>query len=115
MAGALGEVMACLAYRYARPAGGGADVGDGREERVPPQVVGLPPGGLIEQVRLGPAMDGCCGQHRVLEFGVLPAAEGALGQEPLAKSLQGQRVSPAGLAPVQRVSSEAEEHLAGEG
>ena len=45
----------------------------------------------------------------------LPAAEGALGQEPLAESLQGQRVGPAGPAPVQRVRGEVEEHLAGEG
>jgi hypothetical protein len=44
----------------------------------------LPPGDLIEQVRFSPAMEGCCGQHCVLELGVLPAAEGALGQEPLA-------------------------------
>jgi len=37
-----------------------------------------------EQVRVGPAMEGCCGEYRVLELLVLPAAEGALGQEPLA-------------------------------
>ena len=59
--------------------------------------------------------EGCCGQHRVLELRVFPAAEGALGQEPLAQSLQGQRVSPAGPAPVQRVRRDADEHLAGEG
>ena len=61
----------------------------------------------------GPAVQGCCGQHRVLEFRVLAAAEGGLGQEPLAQSLQGQRVGPAGPAPVQRVRGDAEEHLAG--
>ena len=60
-------------------------------------------------------MEGGCGQHGVLELLVLPAAEGALGHEPLAQSLQGQRVSAAGPAPVQRVRGEAEEHLAGEG
>ena len=49
-----------------------------------PEVVGLPPGDLIEQVRFGPAMESCCGQHCVLELRVLPAAERALGQEPLA-------------------------------
>src|SRR5215472_17133309 len=43
----------------------------------------------------------------------LPAAEGAPGHEPLAYSLHGQRVSPAGPAPVQRVRGEAEEYLAG--
>jgi len=76
------QVLACLAYRHARPAGGGADAGDRREQGVLPEVVGLPPGDLLEQVRLGPAMEGRCGQHCVLELCVLPAAEGALGQEP---------------------------------
>ena len=68
--GALGQVLACLAHRDARPAGGGADVGDRREQGVLPEVVGLPPGDLIKQVRFGPAMEGCCGQHCVLELGV---------------------------------------------
>src|SRR5437868_11732917 len=83
-AGALGQVLACLAYRHARPAGGGADVGDGREQGVLPEIVALPPGNLIQQVRVGPAMKSCRGQHCILELLVLPAAEGALGQEPLA-------------------------------
>jgi hypothetical protein len=64
---------------HARPAGGGADVGDRREQGVLPEVVGLPPGDLIQQVRFGPALEGCRGRHGVLELGVLPAAEGALG------------------------------------
>ena len=58
VAGALGRVLACLAHRHARPAGGGADVGDRREQGALPEVVGLPPGGLIKQVRFGPAMEG---------------------------------------------------------
>jgi hypothetical protein len=83
VAGALSQVVACLAYRDARPAGGGADVGDRREQRVLPEVVGLASGDFIEQVRFGPAMESYCGQHRVLELLVLPTAEGAPGQEPL--------------------------------
>ena len=79
-----GQVLGRLAYRHARPAGCGADVGDRREQRVLPEVVGLPPAGLLQQVRFGPALEGCRCQHRVLELRVLPAAEGALGQEPLA-------------------------------
>lgn len=47
--GALAQVLACLPHRDARPAGGGADVGDRREQVVLPEVVGLPPGDLIEQ------------------------------------------------------------------
>ena len=79
MARALAQLLACLAHWDARPAGGGADAGDHREQGVLPEVVGLPPGDLIEHVRLGPAMEGCRGQHCVLELGVPPAAEGALG------------------------------------
>src|SRR6516225_5675238 len=74
VAGTLGQVLACLAYRHAHPAGGGADVGDGREQGVLPEVVGLPPADLIKQVRVGPAMEGCCRQHCVLELLVLPTA-----------------------------------------
>jgi len=31
--------------------GGGAEVGDGGEQRVLPEVIGLPPGNLLQQVR----------------------------------------------------------------
>ena len=84
MARALVQVLACLAHRDARPAGGGTDAGDRRVHGVLPEVVGLPRGDLIEQVRSGPAVDGRCGQHCVLKLRVLPSAEGGLGQEPLA-------------------------------
>jgi hypothetical protein len=84
LARAVGQVLACLADRHARPAGGGADAGGRREQGVLPEVVGLPPGHLIKQVRFGPAMKGCCGQRCVLDLLVFPAAEGALGKEPLA-------------------------------
>jgi hypothetical protein len=54
-------------------------------------------------------VDGCCGQDRVLELRVLPSAEGGLRQEPLAQSLQGQRLGRAGPAPLQRVRGEVKE------
>jgi hypothetical protein len=69
VARALDQVLACLTHRDARPAGGRTDVGDRREQGVLPEFVGLPPGDLIQQVRLGPAVDGCRGQrraHRIL-------------------------------------------------
>ena len=53
----------------------GADIGDRREQGVLAEVVGLPLGDLIEQVRFGPAAEGCGGQRRVLELAVLLAAE----------------------------------------
>src|SRR3984893_19272626 len=78
VARAPGQVLACLTHRHARPARGGADEADRREQAVLPEVIGLPPGDLIQQIRFGPAMEGRRGQHRVLEFLVLPAAECAL-------------------------------------
>ena len=50
------------------PVGGGADVGDGCEQRVLPEVAGLPADDLVEQAGFGPAVKGCRGQHGVLEL-----------------------------------------------
>jgi len=51
-----GQLLACTVHRNARPAGGGADVGDRREQGVLPKVVGRLPGDLIKQgQRVGPA------------------------------------------------------------
>src|SRR5437773_5273277 len=68
VAGAPGQVLACLAHRHARPAGGRADIGDRREQGVLPEVVGLPPGDLIKQVRLCPAAQRRRGQGRELKL-----------------------------------------------
>src|SRR5580692_6233275 len=68
---ALAQVLACLAHRDTRPAGGSADVGDRRVRGVLPEIVGLPRGDLIEQVRSGPALDARCSQYRVPELRVL--------------------------------------------
>ena len=95
--------------------GGGADVGDRCEQGVLPEVVGLPPGDLVEQVRFSPAAQRGRYEDCVLEFLVLPAAEGAFRQEPLSDPLQGQRVSTAGAAPVECVGGEVLLSLAGEG
>jgi len=70
--GALVEVFACLTDRDARTAGGGADVGDRGIHGVLPEVVGLPPRDLIEEVRLGSAADGCCSQDCVLDDVIVP-------------------------------------------
>ena len=115
IARALGQLLACLAHGRAGPVGGGADMGDRCEQGVLPEVVGLPRGDLVEQVRLGAAAPrGRC-RDGELELVVLPSAECALGQEPLADPLQGQRLFRAGPAPVQRVGGQAEEDLAREG
>src|SRR6516164_9445475 len=95
----LGQVLACLAHWDASPVGGRADIGDCCEQGVLPKVVGLPPGDLIEQVRVGPAAQRCRYEDRVLELFVLPAAECAFGQEPLPDPFQRQWVSAAGPAP----------------
>jgi hypothetical protein len=91
--------------------GQGAGPGPGMpgEPGLPLEVVGLPPADLIKQVRFGSPVQSCRGQQCVLELCVLAAAEGALGQEPLAQPLQGQRVGPVCPAPVQRVRGDMEE------
>jgi hypothetical protein len=94
---------------------GRTDIGDRCEQGVLPEVVGLPPCDLIEQVRVGPAAQCCRYEDRVLELLVLPVTECAIGQEPLPDPLQSQRVSAISTAPVKRVGGEAKEDLAGEG
>jgi hypothetical protein len=54
-------------------------------------------------------------QDSELKLLVFPAAEGALPQEPLRHPFQGKRVGTAGPTPLQRVSGDLEEDLAGEG
>lgn len=56
LAGALAEVLTRLTDRDARPAGTCSDIGDRRLRGVLPEVVGLPPGDLVKQVRLGLAV-----------------------------------------------------------
>ena len=85
---ALGEPLACLGHGHTGPVGGGADVGDGCEQRVVPEVVGLPSDNLLQQVGFGPAMKGCRGQHGVLELVVLPTPEGGFRQEAVPDPLQ---------------------------
>jgi hypothetical protein len=46
-AGALVQILACLAHRDPGPAGGGADAGDRRVRGVLPEVVGLPRGNFV--------------------------------------------------------------------
>ena len=52
VARALAQVLACLAHWDARPAGGGADAGDRREQGVLPEVVGLTAMALTEGLSL---------------------------------------------------------------
>ena len=111
----VGEFPACLGHRHTRPAGGGADVGNGCEQRVLPEIVGLPPDNFLKQVGFGPAMQGCRGLHGLLELLVLPAAECALRQEAVPDPFQGQRVVAAGAAPAERVGGQVQENLTGEG
>src|SRR5215831_13830954 len=96
-----GQVLACLAYGDACVAGGGADVGGRGVVGVLPEVIGLPPGDLLQQVRLGSPVERRRDQDRVLELVVLPAAERGFGQEPLPQAFQLQRVDAADPAPVQ--------------
>ena len=83
VAQALGQVLACLAYGDACLAGGGADIGDRGVEGVRPKVIGLPPGNLIQKVRLGSPVQRRRGQDCVLGVSCSAGAERGFGQEPL--------------------------------
>jgi hypothetical protein len=67
------QFFAGLTHWNAGPAGGGADVSGRGEQRVLPEVVGLPPADLIKQVGLRPAVHGRRCQYGVLELLVLAA------------------------------------------
>lgn len=99
----------------ARPVGSGSDIGNCGEERVLPEIVGLPPGDFTEQVRFGAAVQRRGRQHRVLELAPVPAPPGVLGQEPLPHPFQRQRIGRAGPGPGERVGGQPEEDLAGKG
>jgi hypothetical protein len=110
----LGQVLACLAHRHTRPAGHGADIGDRRERAYCQkssfchQATSSSRSGSVPPWRVAAAS--------TANWSFFFAGRGTpLGQEPLAQSRQGQRVGPAGPAPVQRVRGDAEEHLAGKG
>jgi hypothetical protein len=68
VARALVWVLACLKHWDARPARGGRDVGDRRVHGAYCQKSSVCRGNLIKLVRLGPTVDNCRGQHRVLEL-----------------------------------------------
>jgi len=87
--GALGQFLAYPAHWHAGLAGRGADIDDRRPQGVLPEVVGLPPGDLTEQVGLCPATQRRHCQDSELKLLVFPAAEGALWREPLPTSLPG--------------------------
>jgi hypothetical protein len=58
------DAPCAVSYGRGRLDGGGAGVGDDGERRVLPEVVGLPPGNLVEQAGFGPAVQGCRGQNQ---------------------------------------------------
>src|SRR5258707_9290001 len=111
----LGQQLACLAHGCTGPVGGSTDVRDRCEQGILPEVVGLPPGDLVQEIGLGAAAQRGGGQDGELELVVLPPAECAFGQDPFQDPLEGQRLFPAGPEPLQRVGGHAEENLAREG
>src|SRR6266436_6559135 len=110
-----GQLLACVAHGRTGPVGGSTDVRDRCEQGKLSEVVGLPPGDLVQEIGLGSAAQRGGGQDGELELVVLPSAECAFGQELLPDPLQRQRLFPAGPAPLQRVGGHAEEDLAREG
>jgi len=115
LAGPFGQFPAGLGHGHSGPVCGGADVQDRGEECVLPEVVGLPPGDLVEQVRLGAAVKRGGGEHRVLELAPVLASPRILGQEPFPRPFQGYRVCTARSCPGERIGGEAEEDFAEKG
>lgn len=85
--------------------GRGANVVDRGEQSVPPEIVGLPPTDLAEQVGRGAAVQRRGGQHRVLELAAVPSSSDVLGQELLPDTVQ--RRGSGALAPDQASASVA--------
>jgi len=103
VARAPGQVLACLTHRHARPARGGADIADRREQAVLPEVIGPATRRPhpADPVR-SPPWRAAAASNRVLELLILPAAERCTRAGNCSRSpLQGQRAGPAGPAPVQ--------------
>ncbi len=84
---ATGQLLACLAGGHTGRVGGGTDVGDRRKKGVLSEVVGLPPGDLVQEIGLGSAAQRGGGQNGELELVLIPSTECALGQEPVLDSL----------------------------
>src|SRR5260221_4589205 len=82
-----GQLLACLAHGCTGPVGGSTDVRDRCEQGILPEVVGLPPGDLVQEIGLGAAAQRGGGEDGELELVVLPRAECAFGQEPVPDSL----------------------------
>ena len=65
----------------------------------------LPPGDLLQQVGFGAAVEGCCGQHRVLKLGVF-AGRGRCARAGTARVALPGAAGAAGAAPVEGVRGE---------
>jgi hypothetical protein len=109
--------MSCLVTAIADAPGGGADVGDGREQGVLPEAIGLLPGDLIKQVRFGPVMEAAAASTAIMFATGYTSVNGAPGtarrrQSPMvtgtaaAAGLAGSTV-PCSATEIQAVNSDA--------
>ena len=84
----LGQLLACPAHGRTGPVGGGTDVGDRGVQGVLPEVIGLSPGDLVEQIRLAaPARR--TGASGAAVRGMCARAGTAAGSPPRAAALPG--------------------------
>lgn len=110
------ESGAHLGDRPSRSFGGNPDVDDERVERVLPEVVGVPPIDLAEQIGLHPGSDQRRRLERVVTLVVLvPPTELRLGEVPRADVLVVDGVAPGGPRLLDGIGGEPKEHLTREG
>jgi hypothetical protein len=87
-----------------------------RLQRPYPQVIGAPPGSILDQVRLDTRPDHRCGPQAEVELETLHLAPGAaVRQKPLREVLHLDGVLPRGARDLDGVGRELQEHLGGKG
>ncbi len=102
-------------HGLAKAFGAAADDGDGGRQGEPPEVVGLPPDNLVEEIRLDATTRGADHQDRELDLSVVTTPKAALRQVLLAEPLVGDWRVPVGAYGVEGLDGQGDEHLSGEG
>ncbi len=111
---ALGQFPAYPSRGHADSIGGRAGVGNRREQRIPPEVVSLPPGNHIGQVRLGfPRTAAAAGQRTAAYASRGHETSTPEGTTPVSR--RGHQVDQAGPTPAERAGAQVKEDLAREG
>jgi hypothetical protein len=113
-AGSVRELLRESGDRNAGSLGAAANDRNDRRQGVTPEVVGLPPGDLVEKVGLESAVGSGGNEDGVLDLAVLTPTKLALRQELLTQAFVGDRSVRCNASEVEGVAGEAKEHFSGE-